>query len=104
VRLTPEGVKRRNSREEESRCSGRGGRQSDGDTQLELALDVPGGFEAGKLQIVIVTPGGETEPREITIAADAALVQEKEPNGGFLEAQVIEPGNGSVARSRRRRM
>jgi hypothetical protein len=67
-----------------------------GDTQVEVAFEVPAEFPAGDLAISLVTPHGTTAPRAIrVVVAPESLVDEKEPNGGFREAQPIE-SNQSV--------
>ena len=69
-----------------------------GDTQIELALTVPADLPPGKIGIVITTPDGPATASLLVRAADA-LVDEKEPNNGFAEAQPLELGRtirGSV--------
>jgi Bacterial pre-peptidase C-terminal domain len=64
-----------------------------GDTQIEVELSVPDDERAGaELGIVVVTPAGETEPRKVPVLDAASVVQEKEPNDGFREAQPMEYG------------
>ncbi|MHA3771761.1 PPC domain-containing protein [Verrucomicrobiota bacterium sgz303538] len=64
-----------------------------GDTQVEAAMKVPADFPAEKLRFCVVTPKGTTEWKEIRVVQAAALVEEKEPDNGFREAQCIEPGS-----------
>jgi hypothetical protein len=64
-----------------------------GDTQVEFELTVPDDARAGaELAVVVVTPAGETEPRKLPVLDAASVVEEKEPNDGFREAQPIEYG------------
>lgn len=66
-----------------------------GDTQVEVVFDVPAELPAGDLAICLVTPHGATVTRTIRVVAPGTVVDEKEPNGGFREAQPIE-SNHSV--------
>ena len=61
-----------------------------GDNEVAIELTPPEG--CGKLSVEIVTPGGVTKSREVSVFPKDALVAEKEPNNGFREAQPIEPG------------
>lgn len=63
-----------------------------GDTQVEAKLTVPAELPNGVLQVRVVTPGGDTPPRELRVIGRAACADEKEPNNGFREAQPLEPG------------
>ncbi len=65
-----------------------------GDTQTEVSLTLPPDLPAGPLAIEAVTPDGVTPVRELRMVEAAALREEKEPNGGFREAQPI--GFGQV--------
>lgn len=64
-----------------------------GDTQVEAAVKVPADFPAEKLRFRVVTPKGTTEWKEMRVVQAATLVEEKEPDNGFREAQCIEPGS-----------
>jgi hypothetical protein len=61
-----------------------------GDTQLEMVLTVPAERPPGTLKYQVNTGGGWTPERELRVIAGAALIDEKEPNGGFREAQGID--------------
>lgn len=61
-----------------------------GDTQLDAVFEVPNEMPIGVLALCLVTPGGTTAAREIRVVPAETLVEEKEPNGGFREAQTIE--------------
>ncbi|GDY19486.1 hypothetical protein LBMAG56_08310 [Verrucomicrobiota bacterium] len=63
-----------------------------GDTQLEVELKLPASLAAGPLALVVITPEGETAPYLLTIAPAGSLVAEKEPNGGFRQAQELSFG------------
>ncbi len=59
-----------------------------GDTQVEVEIKTAAGA-TGDLALEIVTPAGTAPALRIPVAA---AVAEKEPNGGFAQAQELEPG------------
>ena len=63
-----------------------------GDTKVDLEVRLPAEVAAEKVSLVAVNAAGETKPHELVVLAKAALVQEKEPNGGFATAQPVESG------------
>ena len=63
-----------------------------GDSQLEVSLVVAAGLPEGAVSVTVVTPHGVTATRPLRVVNAAVLVEEKEPNGGFREAQAIEIG------------
>jgi hypothetical protein len=63
-----------------------------GDTEVQFELKVPATMTPGVHEIIAVTPAGETAAYPISIIAANALVSEKEPNGGFRQAQEIKSG------------
>ena len=64
-----------------------------GDTQLEVELRLPSETPIGPARFVVVTPEGETrETNSLLVLAAGSLVKEKEPNGGFRQAQEIPIG------------
>ena len=63
-----------------------------GDTQLEVEVKLPADLAAGPLALVITTPEGETVPYSLTVSTTGSLVVEKEPNGGFRQAQELSFG------------
>lgn len=63
-----------------------------GDSQLELSISAPADLVTGAIGVRIVTGGGITPERVLRVAAAVELIEEKEPNGGFREAQVLEFG------------
>jgi len=60
-----------------------------GETQVEVELAVPPDAPAGELPFVVITPAGEAKPYELLVIEAKSLVQEKEPNDGFRQAQLI---------------
>lgn len=61
-----------------------------GDTQVEVQLLLPPETPAGPARFVVVTPAGDTQPTNVLLVlAPGSLVKEKEPNGGFRQAQEI---------------
>jgi hypothetical protein len=63
-----------------------------GDTQCEATIKFPADLPIGALAIEVTTPTGTTEAREIAVVDQASRIEEKEPNNGFAEAQVLEAG------------
>lgn len=63
-----------------------------GDTQLTAELTLPNDAPTGDARIVVSSPTGESEAHPIAIVARAAMDDEREPNGGFKQAQPLEPG------------
>lgn len=69
-----------------------------GDTQVEVALTVPADLAPGKITFIVATPDGPASA-SVLVRDAAGLVDEKEPDNGFAEAQSIELGRinrGSV--------
>jgi hypothetical protein len=62
-----------------------------GESQIVLELTLPADLQVGSLEYVVVTPAGEA-PGRVTIVAPAQVMDEKEPNNGFRNAQKLEPG------------
>jgi hypothetical protein len=62
-----------------------------GDTKVELEIKLP---EAAveKVSLIAVNAAGKTAPYELPVLAKDKVVAEKEPNGGFATAQLVEPG------------
>ncbi len=63
-----------------------------GDTQAELEIKLPAEAPEGKVSVIAVTPAGSTEPHPLVVTPKEKLVLEKEPNGGFTQAQPLEEG------------
>jgi hypothetical protein len=62
-----------------------------GESQLLVELTLPADLPEGPLEYVIITPAGEASGRMITVAP-TMVVDEKEPNNGFRNAQKLELG------------
>ena len=62
-----------------------------GDTQCEVVMKVPADVPLGTTVVEVVTPGGVLA-REVRVVEAATLAEEKEPNNGFREAQLLSPG------------
>lgn len=62
-----------------------------GDTQLVADLTLPADLAAGLWEYVIVTPAGEAKGKISVLAADS-VIDEKESNNGFREAQELPAG------------
>lgn len=72
-----------------------------GDTQIEVELTVPAGATGEAVEVVVVTPAGSSAPHRVLLDR-AVLVEEKEPNDGFKQAQPVRPGQtvaGGIART-----
>ena len=63
-----------------------------GDTQVAAIIDTPESLAATSLKIAVTTPEGTTAALEIPVVNATDLTDEKEPNGGFREAQPIKAG------------
>ena len=62
-----------------------------GDTELLAEISVPAEFPAGLLEYVIATPAGAAAGK-FPVLASATAIEEKEPNNGFREAQILAAG------------
>lgn len=62
-----------------------------GNSQLVADLTLPADLVAGLWEYVIVTPAGEAKGKISVLAADS-VVDEREPNNGFREAQELPAG------------
>ena len=73
-----------------------------GNTQIEVDVTLPADVPEGSVPFVVVTPAGITSPHRLLVSRPGAVVKEKEPNGGFLQAQPLTvPGavDGVIARN-----
>jgi hypothetical protein len=61
-----------------------------GDSQIDAVVKLPTTMPVGKILMVIVTAAGESKPASLLVQTD--LVEEKEPNNGFRNAQEIAIG------------
>lgn len=74
-----------------------------GDTQVEVLLTLNPNLPGEPVQVVVVTPEGDTKPHPILVEPTLRVVKEKEPNDGFRQAQELKlPAvvEGSVDRQR----
>jgi hypothetical protein len=60
-----------------------------GDTQIEIELKLDSKIVGPSVDVVIVTPAGETKPHPILVETALPLIPEKEGNDGFRTAQPI---------------
>ena len=60
-----------------------------GDQQLELEVTVGAEVAAGRVQLTVATPDGESKPHALVVGGDLPVVVETEPNDGFRSAQRI---------------
>lgn len=60
-----------------------------GDKKVEIELVVPADAPVGELSLVVVTGKGESAPYAIYIGGEFPIVEDKEPNDGFRQAQAI---------------
>ena len=60
-----------------------------GDTQVVLEVTLPAGFSAETTAFQVLTSTRETPVHHLLVNNDPALIQEKEPNNGFKQAQPI---------------
>lgn len=73
-----------------------------GNTQIEVDVTLPADVPEGSVPFVVVTPGGTTVAHRLLVSRPGAVVKEKEPNGGFLQAQPLTlPGavDGVIAQN-----
>ncbi len=61
-----------------------------GDTQIELELRLAETTAPGTNTFTLISPDGESKPHPLLVFEPGSLVAEKEPNGGFREAQEIK--------------
>ncbi len=70
-----------------------------GDRQVEIELTLPADAPAGELGLVVVTPKGESQPYTLLVGGEFPVIEEKEANDGFRQAQAIQVPqiiNGSI--------
>lgn len=70
-----------------------------GDRQVEIEVMVPADAASGEVALTVVTPKGETAPYKLWIGGEFPVIDEKEPNDGFAQAQPIavpQIVNGSI--------
>ncbi len=59
-----------------------------GDTQVEAEVMLPSDYPNRTVTVTVMTPGGESPARALLVER-APIVEEKEPNNGFRQAQRI---------------
>jgi hypothetical protein len=62
-----------------------------GDTQVEVEVTLPAEYANPTVSLGVVNAAGESNPVQVLVDRDP-VVAEKEPNGGFAQAQEIRPG------------
>jgi hypothetical protein len=73
-----------------------------GDTQVEVIVTVPANFPPGTNWFTLGSTNGVSELKPLVFLPATQLVSEKEPNGGYAQAQAIELGetvSGSIKES-----
>lgn len=60
-----------------------------GDRKVDLDLTVPADAQPGELQLVAVTGKVESQPFSLFVGGEFPIVEDKEPNDGFRQAQAI---------------
>lgn len=63
-----------------------------GDTQIAAEIFLPAVTTAGTNWLTLTSPDGVSEPRPLVFLPAGELSEEKEPNGGFREAQSLSIG------------
>src|SRR5437588_6545122 len=63
-----------------------------GEDLLEIKLTLPADVPEGELKLVVDTPAGPAAAASLLVKRAEDLLDEKEPNNGFREAQPIESG------------
>lgn len=74
-----------------------------GDSLAVVELVVPSGLSGNELMISVISPEGTTPPRAIRVLDGDLCVDEKEPNEGFRESQVLSLGKtirGAIGKER----
>ena len=63
-----------------------------GDTQVAAEIFLPADTRSGTNWFTLTSPDGVSEPRPLLFLRTTDLIEEKEPNGGFREAQALPIG------------
>lgn len=63
-----------------------------GDTQVGISFALPSSTSPSSLAVIVTTPDGESKPHTIRVLASGDFAKEKEPNGGFRQAQALNFG------------
>jgi hypothetical protein len=67
-----------------------------GNTQLEVEIDVPADAAPGTNYFTVISPIGQSAPQPLVMLPADELIEEREPNGGFKQAQPLAPGKTLV--------
>jgi hypothetical protein len=67
-----------------------------GNTQLEVDLFFPADAAPGTNYFTVISPLGRSAPQPLIVLTADELVEEREPNGGFKQAQPLPPGKTLV--------
>jgi hypothetical protein len=60
-----------------------------GDSEIDIEITLPNDVGGGSVPVSLIGPGGEGSAATILINGELPVVKEKEPNGGFAEAQPL---------------
>jgi len=63
-----------------------------GDSQMEVEWKFPAGTKPGTNWFTVTSTNGVSEPHPLVLLLADELIEEKEPNGGFKQAQAVTPG------------
>lgn len=61
-----------------------------GDRKVEIELTLPVDVAVGELALTVVTGKGESQPYSLFVGGDLPVVEEKEGNDGFRQAQTLQ--------------
>lgn len=67
-----------------------------GSTQMEVEIDVPADAAHGTNYFTVISPIGQSAPQPLVMLSADELIEEREPNGGFKQAQPLAPGKTLV--------
>ncbi|HEU0008178.1 MAG TPA: PPC domain-containing protein [Verrucomicrobiae bacterium] len=67
-----------------------------GNTQMEVEIDVPADAAPGTNYFTVISPIGQSAPQPLVMLSADELIGEREPNGGFKQAQPLAPGKTLV--------
>ena len=63
-----------------------------GDSQVDLEIEVPAACALSELRLILATPNGQAKSSPLIVLDPVNVIDEKEPNNGFREAQPIAFG------------
>ena len=67
-----------------------------GNTQMEVEINVPADAALGTNYFTVISPIGQSAPQPLVVLSPDELIEEREPNGGFKQAQPLAPGKTLV--------